>query len=577
MAERTSLFRLGGDVVAPSRPGDDIVAYGPRDAALLKASGWAVVDLIERFGDTAQRTVLEEGLHIAEAVESAVVRNDIPLDAARLLGIQCFMQLAAWRRFEAAVSGADVIDMIGGAPAALDREAAFEAFIPHPIQKPHDCPAYIQRLLAWANERVLARSKSKGPTLMVGVAGGFPVPLTPRLERDVAKLRLKTLPNSDWVQVGKLVSDAAMGLRPRLGLVLAADPTVEKTVQSVLASDVFQSMPRPVRDRTGAWLRHFLCADRQFKSLFDGLDASHLRMAFQGVLPPARVAMATRLRAAGARIANFTHGSVVSHGDDTARRVLDMVGRAGWVSSPSTSDVFARAPLLLPREKGGANHHPARYRDPEDRPPPSERGTAFRILHAGNYISWANIPWVVPNEFEYYQALKDMVEVVTKMSGVEISVRIKTTNGLLTPDGGREQRSKTVILDPDTFFDEVGALSGMSRSTEPSIVEAILESDLVVSDGWTSVIHDALELGRPVLMHTLTGRFAHMPARERPPVQGARAAVYACASGQALANMLEGIVAHHAGARLTAEELAPYRWPQDAPTASEALERVVLD
>ena len=569
---------LGGDVSPPPRADLKIVAYGPRDAVRLRRVGWDVVDMVAAFDDTRQRQALEDGVTLGQSVQAAAIDAGFSRSAGLQFACETVRQLAGWRRFEAALDGADRVEVLGYA-GVLDAERAFEMFVAERETAPGRWSWLALRLLRWAN-RVAIHRAGERPHLVETVAGSFPVNISETCRAKFRHLRIRLMTKPRWDKILKAVLEAVV-----LGRAVVAVPVAENHARQASVGKFARTLraldlPPPVAKRLVSWAHMHAAADVEIGSAFAAASRVRLCAVFQGILPrpqPAHSAIAENVARVGGAVVNFTHGSIVSHGDATEKEALATAAAAGWIWSPATTDVFPRSPLAdSGDDQSRARVHPAVYRTRSKELPSSARGGSFRILHAGNYLGWARTPWVAPNEFEYYRALHDCAGAVEGLENVELSIRIKTTTGLLTNDPRKMQQAKLVVLDPDTFFEEAGERRGLSRSEEPSIIDAILAADLVITEGWTSVMHDALELGRPVLLHTLSDRFAHMPARRELPSEADRDAVYACNS-EALTEMLEAIVAAHKGRPLEAAEVGRYRWPATAPEAGEALERVLLD
>lgn len=580
MTKLISVFPPGmaAHAAYPKTPGAEAVAYGPHDERILRQKGWSVADLATTYDAARQYAALEKAWVFSN--DTAACARDVGFDEtlARHIACDCVRHVCGWERFQHATRGAKSVWFAGPQPRELDTDLAYGEFEPSGRLSPlQPIPPMEKRALRWANRRIMRRLPSK-PHFVYFASRNLPVALTDKVRRQTGRLRVRYVVVSDWPKAVAHMFKGLFARRASVTLPLAVPPVAQRRLADLVSRPPLSTAPRFLVDRLCHSIAWYVAAQSEFAELLHHAPTTELIGLFAGVLmfpKPQQAACAAALASSGHKVVVFTHGSVCAHGGGVGEAVTRLFAEHGYVSIDCASHVVPRAPSLISR--GSENPYevlPAIFRDRTQRARTETREPGpFTVLHAGNYVSWHSPHWVVPSEFDYYRSLFELVDAASKVDGVRVVIRIKTTAG----PKNAIWKAKLEIVDPDDFFAELGEQSHVERSHEASIVDDILAADLVVCEGWTSVIHDALELGKPVLFHTRTGAFSHLPARLSPPSYADRSAVYASGSGEALTEMLAAIRLAHAGRPLTDEELAGYRWPSTSPTASACLERILLN
>jgi hypothetical protein len=337
-------------------------------------------------------------------------------------------------------------------------------------------------------------------------------------------------------------------------------------------------LPRLVLATLRTAAGNYLSARRYLAAFLSFTQRHRFVGIFNELLSASTSGIASALRAAGHPTILINHGSLCVHDEGPVERLLSLRAHAGINSSKNATHLVPRAPYILRGLPDASKHEILRCRfnnaastlTKED-----EGKRPFVILHAGNYVSWGGAAFINPTESEYFQALLDMAAAVESNPALRLEVRIKV--GIVQPENWREQplNSKTRLVDPDQFSSLHPWSERVVPSPQPKFMDALARSDLLVSDGPTATIAEALEAGKPVLFHTLTDRFCHMPARTELPTADDRSAVYWCPSGEMLPRTLEAIRLAHANRPLTETELAPHRWPADSPDIATEIKRTV--
>ncbi len=211
----------------------------------------------------------------------------------------------------------------------------------------------------------------------------------------------------------------------------------------------------------------------------------------------------------------------------------------------------AAARQVLPSEQ----HATIRPFSPERRlPKRAQEGTGRRrILVADTYAVWL-FPhsWIYQTSDEFIDGLIALARAVAEIPDTDLLVRAKhktecdleTLVRLVDPPPGCEIKIRDVPIEED-----------------------LADADLLVSFRST-VIEEALHVGKPVLLWGGTTRYRYAEARTTPPNRNDRAAIYAVEEESGLAPMIKAILEAHSGAPLSATERARYLWPADTPGVS---------
>lgn len=174
--------------------------------------------------------------------------------------------------------------------------------------------------------------------------------------------------------------------------------------------------------------------------------------------------------------------------------------------------------------------------------PPNKSGK-FTILYAGTFNpTMRHIPWLLETPFEFLDGLKTLAEAVSKLENAELIIRL------------RERSDNRDELDLEMIKKELSSYPNIKFENEGSFTEALTKSDLLVAN-LSTTIDEALQHGRPVLLHSGTQRYQHL----EPDAN----AVYI--SSPNLDKLLKSIMIQQKP--LTAEELKDYAWISCSPAA----------
>ena len=180
---------------------------------------------------------------------------------------------------------------------------------------------------------------------------------------------------------------------------------------------------------------------------------------------------------------------------------------------------------------------------------PAARSRPLRILHAGNYQNWSDFfPWVAETADEFVRGIAGLATAAAEVPGIELTFRIRPKDEV---DAGVVRACIP------------NASNVRTVSTDQDFLEQLAECDLLIGH-FSTTVEQALQMGIPVLLWGSAHRYRQFRARTSPPTAIDRSVVYAVADPAGLPAMLAGIRDAHAGARLTDEECASYRFGGNA-------------
>lgn len=261
-----------------------------------------------------------------------------------------------------------------------------------------------------------------------------------------------------------------------------------------------------------------------------------------------------------------SHGSMVSYGTGARHVLAEALGSAAYNGFPGMSELETRSPLQIPKSPGPAKIiKMSRVCCVDPQPAQSPRPAApFRIYAAPNFLPWYMCYWgLTPSCFDTLKGLTELAKAVYGMDGVHLDLRIKTTVkdvAKSTPNSGPDTFRGLLPMDTSHL---INPANGVHDASTGSHAEYMSKADLVVTEGVTAVMFEALEQRIPVLLLRPHEEIqSSLPSQARPTrdVTPARSAVYSCLATADLAQVLTQIRAQHQGADLTDAELAPYVW-----------------
>lgn len=323
-----------------------------------------------------------------------------------------------------------------------------------------------------------------------------------------------------------------------------------------------------------------LAAIASCKQAIDGfLDryGSNLALiALDSPVKPLEVALAQAAQERGIPCVEESHGCMVVHGGGARQDAATIMAGGGYNWIPDV-------PTLVPRSKIQARAAPADKsllavnRVVPFRKPSDPRKRPFRVLYAPNFMRWhMAVPAFTATCFETFDMAAALARLVAAHPGWHLDIRIKVAvNDTPTANQMAANRGLTP---PDV--EPLFALAGNVRNASGDSFSRNLEdADLVITEGVTAVMIEALEYRTPVLLlNRSPDRISSMPAWRHSDLATAesRNATYAASIGAELEPVLGLIEKRHKGKPLTDAELQDFCWVEAPPHQPHYLQSLLV-
>lgn len=293
---------------------------------------------------------------------------------------------------------------------------------------------------------------------------------------------------------------------------------------------------------------------RTHRRRIDCIDLNHVATGYNAaILQAARIAeVPTRL---------FNHGNVVAHGGPVRHQLADLIARNSHNDHPEAGRIAPMSPYHVPE---GCD--PARVdRLCRLRPgTPATRGDPnrpFRMLLAPNFLTWRGaFPGLVTTCYETMALIDFIAHKVAGDPRFELAIRIKTT---VADEATLKTRLLKRGLVPENVEHLFALADNIVDSNLGSYRQALDEADLVITEGMTKVIYEALEHRTPVVLLNLSpDRVPAAPGVDLSRMQSdpRRHPIYHGACDDALMSLLEKVRDRHLAGPLLDAELAAAIW-----------------
>lgn len=275
-----------------------------------------------------------------------------------------------------------------------------------------------------------------------------------------------------------------------------------------------------------------------------------------------RIAASHAARDLGAQVVLFNHASHTHQTEEPSKTVGDLWASLGRIYSDHATILAVRFPAIaeLIRELSPHGVKVVGIRQ-SGRLAPVQNKRQFQITFAGNYVGENHhIPWMLETPDEFINGISELAQAVGQIPEAKLVIRLK-------PQNNKTEVNLAAIKQFVPNFPNV------EISNKGSFKQALAETDLLVANISTT-IDEALGAGRPVLLHSTSNRYHHLPGVTEPPTRNHRSAVYA--SGKTpLVMLLRGIIDAHQNRPLSEAELSTYTWPDNTPDMDEFVKTVL--
>jgi hypothetical protein len=276
---------------------------------------------------------------------------------------------------------------------------------------------------------------------------------------------------------------------------------------------------------------------------------------FNHVSDPIVAGFQTSLVNAGVPCEMSSHGALAAWGDGARHRVADHLSAIyNWF--PGMTAVYPRARHLVSGRSSARVNEKSRLRNVGQR-----RDGPLRVYAAPNFRPWNEGFWSLTNTcFDTITVMEALADAINKTPNTELYLRIKVTAKDLAKPGKRPANRGLFPEDVAHLISPTGPVHDASVGKHSELLE---NADVVVTEGMTAVMFEALEMRRPVVLMVPDPRaIPALPAARMDEIAGTgqRAAVYVANPKDDLVALLRQLQHLHLNEPLTDAEVASYIW-----------------
>jgi len=253
-----------------------------------------------------------------------------------------------------------------------------------------------------------------------------------------------------------------------------------------------------------------------------------------------------------------SHGAMVVHGGGGREKVASALANCIYNWFPGMDTLVPRSPLQVPPGLTGTSIRKAVRVRPSV---PRNRNQPFTILYAPNFLPFHSCyHGISASCFETRACAEGLVAAFRNLENSRLNIRIKTTVKDVAKINDTNENRGLLPDDLDDLYDPDNRIYDTSLGPHSALLS---EADLVVTEGVTAVMFEALENRKPVLLlNQSSDRIASLPATRycKLAVSNKRSAVYASGVEKTLPKFLERIRGLHMAKPLTDQELSGRIW-----------------
>lgn len=400
-----------------------------------------------------------------------------------------------------------------------------------------------------------------------------PMPGLPR------HIRLTAARNCSYTKA--LAKNTVQGVRAMLqntqaarAVILPGKPIPSVAIEAALRPAIFALTGNLKQAGALAAYATLLLAVIEADSLAAGLlldrYGKHLRLVvLDSPANTLEVALAEASRRRCIAVIEESHGAIVVYGGGNRQQAAAILAGGGYNWIPDADWLVPRSPLQTagapPKRLLKVNRMVAAY-------PRSAVTAGFKILFAPNFVRWnIAIPALTATCFDIHAIAGHMVSVLARRPDLEMDMRIKLTTKDAPSAHEMEIDRGLLPRDLERFFSAAKNIRNASALSWPRLLS---DCDLVVTEGVTSVMFEALEHRKPVLlMNRSAKRVPSLPAWRLDELQKStgRNAVYASSCEEDTEALLDAIIQRHHGKPLLDGELRQHCWVDEPKTGKHYL------
>ena len=195
----------------------------------------------------------------------------------------------------------------------------------------------------------------------------------------------------------------------------------------------------------------------------------------------------------GVKISMQSHGALHVFGNLHEKEITRALSNSIYNYSPSVSELFLRSTL----QADGLPNQISPKIKPVTPVLNLKRNAKFKILIAPNFTNWSETPWGIHTTcFDVVSILKHLAKLMHRTDDIDWSLRLKFS---LSDVPSRHDRNKIQGLGISKIKEIFHGIKNFNDDSLKSYQRCIAESDIVITEGLTTVPYDAWENRIPVL------------------------------------------------------------------------------
>lgn len=561
VTRRDHVSRLSA--LSRENPGYRFVAANKSVYRLIEEAGIEPINPETTQSETTQKEALAKVLTTTDAICHWLEKQECEPGAVSMIRQILLFEINSHERFAGIVDShqGNVSVLGGGGIVPLAGYFGVEAPIhnwPAGTTTRADTPLpFLPVLNAFNAPFVL---EMRAPKRLKGQTADMPrfVRLEARYDRSFVKAVVRNIP-----QGIRAMFDRGKASR---ALMIVSEPVVDAGLEAELAVlSVPQSEHQPIMPviakLVARAIAEFDVNKRAIDKFFDHYQSNLVHIACDSSGRPFGNAMALAARERGIPLTLESHGCIAVYGTEPRRRAAEVMSDGSFNWGPDIGIIVPHSPvqtLGAPAEKNvvkvnNISVSDATNSDASSRP--------FRILYAPNFIRWHRAIMALHSTcYETHDIASAIAAAAARNKQWQLDIRIKVT---ISDKPTQKEMVRDRGLLPRDIEPLINLAPNIRNSSADSYSQNLLDADLVVTEGMTAVMLEALDYRTPVLLFNRDpARTPSMPAWRLDDLQRSehRSAVYATSLGEDFEYLINRIAQLHHGQPLTDDELRDYCW-----------------
>lgn len=546
-----------------------VVAASYRHFRAVEAAGFEAVDLLATFSESDLQDQLEVVWQVWQRYDAYLEQLDLPVEERSLLRLRGLQCITVYQRIIA------IADVLSAAPLIVrnGRVLPFSMDLPFP-DSASTYDKQLPRGPRWAGSAVPFLPFSRHVVLDAR-SSRWDAERTVD-EQITVRLEFSNGHQSAFLRLHQLFR--LLHLRVIRKPLLRCDlpqatiwPELQATIDRIPDPAGAEANDQ-IDNVLGRLTRNLVLDTRRLASVVEDFALRHtpqielLRLDF--VADPLTAALVGAFRNTPTPVSLESHGNMVEHGTGTRRAIAGLICDNGFNDHPSVDFSVPQSKYQRPNRRSWRK---VIKRSPivERRPVETRSNDQFRILLAPNFILWPQAyPAMTTSCIECGAIVEFVANALAGDSDFELAIRVKTT-------GADQSTENSLRVDRGFHVDNVQHLFSLADnivdSNLGSYSAALRRADLVITEGISKVVYEALEHRKPVvLLNWSTERTPSVPsvAFHEVLADEQRHPIYQAACDEKLVPFLRTIKSLHHSDTLTDDELASALWVEASRTNS---------